>query len=132
MESKNNIIKIAVGSIGFGLLTLVASFFKMNHIVGSHASYFSVATAITPLAGLQGISFGCITFLLMTFIKVLLGANPIFYVVYHIPSLCGALYWSRLQPFFSLILPLVCMVLFVVHPQGAGAWTYTLYWLIPD
>jgi hypothetical protein len=30
-----------------------------------------------------------------------------------------------------LIVPLLCMLLFIVHPEGRKAWYFALYWLIP-
>ncbi len=30
-----------------------------------------------------------------------------------------------------LLVPLACMVLFVLHPEGRQAWFYSLFWLIP-
>lgn len=130
MESKN-IINFVCGSLGFSAIITAVAFIKMNYIVGSQMAHFSAATALAPLAGVQGVSFGAVTFLLSMFFKFLMGINPFTYLLYHIPSLCGALFWSGSRMFFGLVVPLVCMFLFIAHPQGAGAWMYTAYWIIP-
>jgi hypothetical protein len=131
VEAKKNVIKCIVGSLGFSLFVILSNFFKLNYIVGSHAAYFSAATAISPLAGVHGATFGCAAFLFGALFKLLGGINPICYIVYHIPSLCGALFWAGSRFVFGFLLPLVCMGLFMIHPEGGAAWVYTLYWLIP-
>ncbi|MDD5040262.1 MAG: hypothetical protein PHY34_03880 [Patescibacteria group bacterium] len=48
------------------------------------------------------------------------------------PLALAALYFGirKYRPLVALV-PIICMALFIVHPQGRGAWFYSLYWLIP-
>jgi len=43
----------------------------------------------------------------------------------------ASLYWSTRHYSIRLLLPIVCMGLFIIHPVGAQAFAYSLYWLIP-
>jgi uncharacterized membrane protein len=131
VEAKKNSIKFIVGSLSFSVFIKLCSLFKLNYIVGSHAACFSAATALSPLAGVYGATFGITAFLFGSFFKLLAGINPICYIVYHIPSLCGALFWAGSRLVFGCLLPLGCMALFIAHPEGGAAWVYSLYWLIP-
>ena len=38
---------------------------------------------------------------------------------------------TRKYKFVVATIPLICMALFIMHPEGRGAWYYSLYWLIP-
>lgn len=107
-------------------LLMVASIFKVNFIIGSHYAFFSCFDMLAPLAGVFGISSG----LAMYTVRCLLGNWSWFSLCSHLPSLVGA--WclasnSRLK----FLLPLVCMILFWVHPVGSQAWGYALLWVVP-
>ena len=48
------------------------------------------------------------------------------------PLALGALYFgARKYKFVVALIPLVCVALFIAHPEGRQAWFYSLYWLIP-
>ena len=48
------------------------------------------------------------------------------------PLALAALYFGvRKYKTLVAIIPLVAMVFFIMHPEGRGAWYYSLYWLIP-
>jgi hypothetical protein len=75
---------------------------------------------------------------LLAFSGLLLG----FMSTLGIPSLLSALYlrcrvsrgevWSKyVQALFSVLIPALCMFLFIIHPVAGKAWAYSLYWLIP-
>lgn len=43
----------------------------------------------------------------------------------------AALYWTTRSALLRVALPLACIAAFIVHPVGAQAWPYSLYWLVP-
>ena len=49
----------------------------------------------------------------------------------YIPTLAGSLVLSTQSRVVSVLIPLTCMGLFILHPIGSASWLYTLYWLIP-
>ncbi|MGE0207035.1 MAG: hypothetical protein AB7R69_04255 [Candidatus Babeliales bacterium] len=114
-------------------LVLVAlSFLKVNTIIGAPAAYFSLAILGGPLVGLYaGVSCAGVLYAARFLIKFFAYGLELSPINMYIPTLCGAAYWSGNRLFFRLLLPLLCMVLFLVHPVGNQAWAYSLYWLIP-
>lgn len=82
-------------------------------------------TAIHPLI----ISFG-----FLAIAKTILGGLPI---TLGIPTAAATLSLATHQSsraasiVINTLLPLICMALFINNPNGAEAWLYTLYWLIP-
>lgn len=52
------------------------------------------------------------------------------FLVYHIPALCASLFLST-ESRWRLVMPLGAISAFLMHPAGAQAWWYSLYWLIP-
>jgi hypothetical protein len=52
-------------------------------------------------------------------------------LAYSVPGLFASLYWSAPRASIRVGIPLLCMVLFIMHPTGWYAAPYTLFWLIP-
>jgi len=123
----------------FLLLIFSSLGLRISFVWGSQRYFFSLLAILLPLVGvlfrtkksvgIVGGYFG---------IKALLGLFPF---TLGLPSLCAAANWSLLgrdtkyiglQKFLlNVVLPLVCMTIFIVHPVGRVAWAYSLYWLIP-
>jgi len=96
---------------------------------------------LIPLVGIAMRTRRAVFFVGLFFAAMwMLGVAP---MTFGIPTACGAAYWSLcvhddvqfktkfLKFFLSVILPLLCMLSFVVHPVGGRAAVYSLYWLIP-
>ena len=116
--------------------TIAAQMFagiKLSFIVGSYTAFFSVAPLLMPLSGAFGGVLGSVLALGLRycFIAMIFKTVPVKFLAYHIPGFFASLYMARSHWFMRAGVPLVCMVLFVLHPQGGPAWLYTLYWLIP-
>jgi hypothetical protein len=119
----------------FWLLAIkVSSLFKVSFIVGSFLSFFSAYNVVAPLAG----AFGGLTqsIIITTFsivMSVVSNKAMLAHLVlsYHIPTFFASMYWWYSGALIRLVLPLVCMFLFILHPIGIEAWVYSLYWLIP-
>jgi hypothetical protein len=117
----------------------MASFFW---IVGSVASVFSVQNAVTPLVGAFGGLAGTTLFYSARFLVRILSAGSLAglasgkILAFHLPGFCASLSWgarsSRVgSALMQVCLPVACMALFALHPVGAQAVAYSLYWLIP-
>jgi hypothetical protein len=110
----------------------VASILKTSYIVGSHAAFFSASSIAMPLMG----AWSSIPAIMMTFafgfaVRMALGASLLPMFAFWVPGLCAALYWQLPSRFYRFGLPLLCMILFLVHPTGLAAAPYALYWFIP-
>jgi len=133
MSQINNYLK-KLSHIGLiSSLIKMASFFKVSFIVGSYVAFFSATSMIMPLTGLfGGIGSSSGVFFVSMIIRLLcIGSLPFKYLAYHIPGLFAAFYLGSSSWLVRLLVPIVCMVLFMMHPVGALAFPYALYWLIP-
>ena len=115
--------------IGLGLVALRIPF---SNIIGSKQN-FTLFDYMGPTTGLfLGPVFGAISiFLVKTFNTLLGGQNLDFIsVLRFLPMMLAAIYLGT-KTKKNIIIPLLCVILFIIHPQGRIAWYYSLYWLIP-
>lgn len=110
---------------------IVLRFAKISPIVGASWGFFSLSDVVMPLTGVLGLGFGACAVLVRLGCKALFFNVPLTNIMYYLPGFCGAGYWAEKGSFFRLVVPIVCMVLFVMHPVGFMAAPYCLYWLIP-
>lgn len=115
------------------IITKCSMLFKMSYIVGSYAAWFGASSVVAPLAGAFG---GTVLALSAGLVSVLIsysfGHLSLFTLgAYHLPGMCAALYLSSNRIAVRVVLPLICMALFMAHPVGAQAFVYSLYWIIP-
>jgi hypothetical protein len=109
-----------------------ASLLKTSYIVGSYAAFFSASSIALPLVGAWSSIPTIITTCACGFlVRLAFGASMMPMLAFWIPGLCAALYWQLPSKFYRIGLPLICMILFVVHPVGAAAAPYAVYWFIP-
>lgn len=126
-------INSSLFSFFFSGLIKVSQLFKVSFIVGSYTAFFSAANCMVPLSGaFAGLpATGLVTVCLMI-VRVLFSTwNPFILLVYHVPGFFASAYLASKSFFIRLVVPIVCMFLFVIHPVGGSAWVYSLYWLIP-
>lgn len=126
----------------------LSGLFKISFLVGSQMIWFSGINAILPLSGAFGGIFGAgLVFLVRQLIHLFYFKTiSLSFLAFCIPGFCASLYWSQPSPrlwrasltlefflelFIRLLLPILCMILFVIHPIGSQAAVYSLYWLIP-
>ncbi|MFT6765329.1 MAG: hypothetical protein ACJAZS_000204 [Alteromonas naphthalenivorans] len=109
----------------------VLRFAKLSPIIGSSWGFFSLSDVVMPLTGTLGLGFGVCAVLARLSYKVLFLRASLTTILYYLPGFCAAGSWAKKGPLFRLLLPIVCMILFVVHPVGFMAAPYCLYWLIP-
>lgn len=117
----------------FNALIKLGSLAKVSFILGSQLAFFSLGAICIPLAGaFAGVAGALSVFGLRLGINFLLTAHiPLEFLAYHIPGLFASLYWATSNKIVKVIPALACMMLFLVHPVGAQAALYSLFWLIP-
>lgn len=118
----------------FLLMSKLAALFKLSFMVGSYAAFFSVANCLVPLTGaFCGMVGSTMLFGVAIGARMALygGLLPLSYLVHFVPGLCAGYYWASRSAGVRLLLPLLSMALFLMHPVGGAAWPYTLYWLLP-
>ena len=111
------------------LLVLFSKLISFNWIIGSVRSAFSCSTIFAPVIAKQ-FGFGWISLFFIS--QKLLTSSTLFLTLLHrTPLLFAAQAYQRRHWLTSLVVPALCMMLFVMHETGSVAWCYSLYWLIP-
>jgi len=116
-----------LGSKLFGL-------FKVSFMIGSYTAFFSAANCFVPLTGVFcGMAGSTMLFGVAMLARMVLygGLLPLSYLVHFVPGMVAGYYFASRSAWIRLIIPMLCMALFLLHPIGGVAWAYALYWLIP-
>lgn len=106
---------------------------KVSFLFGSQAIWFSGINSVLPLSGAFGGSLGAsLVFVVRQLLHFFFFRTiSLKFLVFGIPGFFASLYWSTNHIAVRLLLPLACMILFIVHPIGGQAFFYSFYWLIP-
>ena len=114
---------------------------KFHRIFGTPFQ-FSLLTIFGPnVEVFGGFTVSLIVFTLGRIIQILLGfskgSSALLYIVYF-PLFFASHYFSKLvdarhssRPKYPLLIPLVAILLFILHPIGRVVWYFSLFWAIP-
>lgn len=118
----------------FIILGLILLSIPFTNIVGSNQK-FSLFDFFAPTTGMfLGSIWGALSVVFVKIISFLFSGQNLetATIIRFFPLALGALYFgARKYQKLVAIVPLICMIMFIIHPQGRGAWFYSLYWLIP-
>ena len=123
----------------FVALVFLSSRVNFSELVGKPNQFFTLFQFFGPVAGgilgpVAGalVVFGSVT---ASFVVSLFSGNASFDVVAVLrllPMVFAAWYFGTKKRSLSVIVPLVAIVLFLVHPVGRQVWFFPLiFWLIP-
>lgn len=111
------------------LMICIARLIPLSWIIGSHCTTFSLSTIFAPIIGYHvGLAW---VFLFLIPLKSLTVASLGWHVVQRLPLLCSSYVYQKQHPLSWIGIPLLCLILFLLHPTGAQAWGYPIYWFIP-
>ena len=115
----------------FGFILLQIPF---TNIVGS-GQKFSLFDFFAPASGAFLTSiWGALSVVVVKLVNVIVSGQSFdtATIIRLFPLALGAIYFgTRKYKTAVAAIPLICMILFIIHPQGRAAWYYSLYWLIP-
>jgi len=111
------------------LSVLLARLVPFHWIVGSWGASFSCSTMIAPVLGTYA-GLGWLALFLVP-IKGKSCLTLLMFVLHRLPLLGAACAYQGRHVLTWIIVPMICMMLFVVHPIGMQAWPYAMYWCIP-
>jgi hypothetical protein len=118
----------------FSVIALVAYQINFSPIIGGEGkSYFNFFQFVGPIgAAIFTVPFGAISVLLVQGGNFLITGTAMSWLALaqFFPMVFAAIYFGSKRK-YMLAVPLACMALFVMHPEGAKAWFYSLFWLIP-
>ncbi len=114
-----------------GLIALQIPIFKMH---GAKAA-FTLYDFLSPISGsFIGTIPGMLAVFSVQILNVMLFKSGVWdtaSIVRLFPVLFGVWYFSKKDSRVGIIVPLLAMLVFNLHPQGRAAWMYSLYNLIP-
>ncbi|PIT85570.1 hypothetical protein COU36_02540 [Candidatus Micrarchaeota archaeon CG10_big_fil_rev_8_21_14_0_10_59_7] len=117
----------------FSVLGLLAYQLRFSTILGVPSQSFTFFQFVGPVGG-QILSpvLGVISVALVEAGNFLLGGQPLDLtaLIRLFPMMFAAFYFGTKRKEIAAV-PIAAMLLFWMHPQGAQAWYYALYWLIP-
>ncbi len=124
--------------LAFSALVLLGSQINFSSLLGVENQSFTLFQMVGPIAGVfLGPIFGAGAVLLAEAVNFVYAGKAIDLInIFRLtPMLFAAYYFGRhgkakLKD-LSTAVPIICMALFMLHPVGAQAWFYSLYWVIP-
>jgi hypothetical protein len=118
----------------FFVLVLIGKNINFSPVIGAENQFFTLYQFFGPTAGaFLGPIFGGIAVFFAQIVDFLILGKEftLLNVLRMLPMLLAVIYFANRKKFIGAIVPLICMVLFIVHPEGRIAWLYSMYWLIP-
>lgn len=115
------------------VLTKLSSIIKVSFVLGSFCAFFSMTSMTIPLIGHYVGTFGAIiVFSFSLLMRIIFGYSfSLKIAAFYIPGLCASIYLARRTALWAVIVPFVCIGLFLFHPVGREAFVYSFYWVIP-
>ena len=128
-----HVIRFFTKLLFFSSLIKVAKFFKISFMIGSTCAFFSGINIALPIVGIFAGRMTSIAVCILCFILryLLFGFHSFHVLAYYVPGFCACLYFAYPNIFVRLILPILCMILFILHPVGIQAFAYSFFWFIP-
>jgi|SRR3989344_3180588 len=125
--------KRTVFTIIFAGLALAALQIPLNQLVGSNAK-FTLFDSFGPIAaGFLGTIPGIIAVFLAQLANFLIHGAQILdtgTIIRFFPMLFAAWYFGKARK-ANIVIPILAIIAFNLHPIGRSAWYYSLFWLIP-
>jgi hypothetical protein len=117
----------------FTIISVVAYPFNFSVILGVQSTNFNYFQFIGPIgAGIfsTGLGIASVAFVEVLNFLITGSALNITTLIMFFPMLFAAFYFGSKSK-SRVIVPLICMALFILNPIGMQVWYYSLYWLIP-
>ena len=118
----------------FFVLVLIAKQINFSSVIGAENQAFTLYQFFGPTAGaFLGPIFGGIAVLFAQLADIIIfdKAFTLLNLLRFLPMVFAVIYFASKKKYVGVIVPLMCMFLFIVHPVGREAWIFSLYWLIP-
>ena len=131
---KNNLLRKILFVVLFAVAGLLLLQFPFTKIMGSKQA-FTAFDFFGPISGgFLGSWPAVVSVIFVKFFNNIIHGNQwdVIAVIRLFPMAFAALYFgAKKSKKLVAIVPLICMILFWMHPEGQKAWFFALYWLIP-
>ncbi len=122
--------------IVFGIMALIASQINFSQVLGTQNQFFTVFQFFGPIAGaFLGPVFGGAAILLSNIFNDFIFSGKelnLINIARLLPMVFAAAYFATSKKRdWTLIVPLVAIAAFLLHPIGQQVWYFALFWTIP-
>jgi hypothetical protein len=131
-------IKDNVKKLFFILLFTIVAFITQNinfsALVGTQNQFFTLFQFFGPIAGsFLGPWVGSLTVFLSEIANNFVTGKEftLLNILRLLPMVVAAIYFGAKKKSLGIILPLLAIAAFIVHPVGRTVWFFSLYWTIP-
>jgi len=128
--TKKRVIFIAI----FTVLVLIGKQINFSPLVGADNQFFTLFQFFGPIAGgFLGSVFGVIAVLIAELINFFIVGKEttLLNLLRLTPMLFAAYYFGTKKKNLSILVPIIAIIAFVLHPTGREVWFFTLFWTIP-
>ena len=135
MDFKNlftvkRIIFIAI----FTVLVLVGKQINFSPLVGEENQFFTLFQFFGPIAGgFLGSVFGAVAVLFAQLIDFFVAGKEVTLInlLRLSPMIFAAYYFGTKKKNLGIMVPVIAITAFILHPVGREVWFFTLFWTIP-
>src|SRR3989338_4002607 len=128
--TKKRLVFIAI----FTVLVFIGNNINFSALVGADNQFFTLFQFFGPVAGaFLGPVFGAISVLFAELIDFFVVGKEASWLnlLRFTPMLFAAYYFGSKKKNLSVIVPLIAIAAFILHPVGRQVWFFTLFWTIP-
>jgi len=128
--TKKRIFFIAI----FTFLVLIGKQINFSPLVGADNQFFTLFQFFGPIAGgFLGPVFGVIAVLFAELIDFFIVGKEtnLINLLRLSPMIFAAYYFGTKKKNLSILVPIIAITAFVLHPVGREVWFFTLFWTIP-
>ena len=118
----------------FTILVLIGKQINFSPLVGADNQFFTLFQFFGPIAGgFLGSIIGALAVLFAELINFfVVGKEATLINILRLsPMIFAAYYFGTKKKNLSIIVPIIAIAAFVLHPVGREVWFFTLFWTIP-
>ena len=128
--TKKRLIFIAI----FTILVLIGKQINFSPLVGAENQFFTLFQFFGPIAGgFLGAIFGAVAVLFAELIDFFIVGKEasLVNILRLTPMIFAAYYFGAKKKNWSVAVPVIAILAFILHPVGREVWFFTLFWTIP-
>ena len=128
--TKKRLVFVAI----FTALVFIGNKINFSPLIGAENQFFTLFQFFGPIAGgFLGSAFGVIAVLFAELIDFFVSGKEVMLIniLRLTPMLFAAYYFGSKKRNLSVIVPVIAIAAFVLHPVGRQVWFFSLFWAIP-
>lgn len=118
----------------FSAMVFIGKRINFSAIVGAEKQYFTLFQFFGPVTGrFLGPVFGVIAVLGAQVADFLFAGKSfsLFSLIQLTPMVYAAYYFGKRKKSLAMVIPIIAMGFWMLHPVGRQVWFFSLYWIIP-